>query len=508
MSNKGKRYTSQKPKLNIKKVIAVLFVFAVIIMAITGVVKLIKGDTKAEEKTVPNRYFAVYTNTKWGVINSKGETVIKPEYTEAIIIPDNSKDLFICTYDVDYTNNTYKTKVINSKNEEVIQGYDSVTALENFDNENNMWYENDVLLASKDGKYGLVDFKGKELLKCEYDEITTLKGVKSSLVTKKDNKLGLVDNIGATILENEYTKIVPVSDKYENGYIVTDNNKKVGVINRDKSTVIEIKYQDIKPLYANGNYVVKESGKWQITNSNGNVYLKDKFDDVVSINGDNVIVKNNNKYGIMTLNGDTKISAKYQNMSYLFDNEYIVELDNKYGVINIDGEELIKPTYESLVYRADAGFLEGTKSGEISSDFIDSNLEVKLSGILSEINTTNGYMRIRVGDDYKYYNLKFEEKTNKDVLTTNTLFLAKKDGKYGFVNKQGIVIVDYIYDDAREQNEYGFASVKKNGMWGCINYKGKQVMAPAYQLENNSLIEFIGKWHIGEDLNLNYYTDI
>ena len=53
MSNKGKRYTSQKPKLNIKKVIAVLFVFAVIIMAITGVVKLIKGDTKAEEKTVP-----------------------------------------------------------------------------------------------------------------------------------------------------------------------------------------------------------------------------------------------------------------------------------------------------------------------------------------------------------------------------------------------------------------------------------------------------------------------
>ena len=28
MSNKGKRYTSQKPKLNIKKVIAVLFVFA------------------------------------------------------------------------------------------------------------------------------------------------------------------------------------------------------------------------------------------------------------------------------------------------------------------------------------------------------------------------------------------------------------------------------------------------------------------------------------------------
>lgn len=48
------------------------------------------------------------------------------------------------------------------------------------------------------------------------------------------------------------------------------------------------------------------------------------------------------------------------------------------------------------------------------------------------------------------------------------------------MNKAGIVVVDYIYDDAREQNEYGFASVKKNGMWGCVNSKGKQVMTPAY----------------------------
>ncbi len=507
MSNKGKRYTSQKPKLNIKKVIAVIIVFAVIIMAIIGIIKILKGENKLEEKNVPNRYFAVYTNAKWGVINSKGETIIKAEYTEAIIIPDNSKDVFICTYDVDYTNNTYKTKVINSKNEEIITGYDAVTALENYDNENNLWYENDVLLALKNGKYGLVDFKGKELLKCEYDEITTLKGVKSSLLTKKEGKLGLVDNIGATILENEYSKIAPISDKYENGYIVTDSNKNVGVINRDKSTAVEIKYQDVKALYGNGNYVVKQNNTWQIVNSNGDTYLKGKFDDIVSINGENVIVKNNNKYGVMTLNGETKISAKYQDISYLFDNNYIVKESNKYGVVNISGEELIKPVYETLIYRADAGFLEGTKNGEINSYFIDSNLEVKLSGILSEINTSNGYMRIRIDDNYKYYNFKFEEKTNKDVLTTNTLFLDKKDEKYGFVNKDGIVVVDYIYDDAKEQNEYGFASVKKNGMWGCINYKGKQVIAPAYQLENNSIIEFISKWHIGEDLNLNYYTD-
>ena len=87
------------------------------------------------------------------------------------------------------------------------------------------------------------------------------------------------------------------------------------------------------------------------------------------------------------------------------------------------------------------------------------------------------------------------------------MFLSKKDNKYGFVNKDGIVMVDYIYDDATEQNEFGYASVKKDGLWGCVNSKGDVTISPAYSLENSILIEFIGKWHRGQDLNLNYYTD-
>ena len=44
-------------------------------------------------------------------------------------------------------------------------------------------------------------------------------------------------------------------------------------------------------------------------------------------------------------------------------------------------------------------------------------------------------MKVRVNDEYKYYNFKFETKKNTDLLTQNTLFLSKKDGKYGYVNK-------------------------------------------------------------------------
>ncbi len=507
MNSRGRRYEGGKPKLNLKKVFAVIIAFAVIIMAIIEISKLFSGKLGNENKTVATEYFPVYTNGKWGVINSKGETIIKPEYEEAIVIPDSTKDVFLCTYNVDYTENTYQTKVINSKENEIITGYETVQALENYDNNNNLWYETDVLLVKKDGKYGLVDFKGKQLLPCEYDSIETLKGVTKSYITKNNNKLGLVDNIGVIILENEYQKIEPVSDKYENGYIVTDNNKKMGVILRDKTQAVEVKYQDIKKIYGDSKYVVKEDGKWEIIDTEGKVYLKDKFDEVISINGENIIIKKDKKYGVITLEGKSKIKTEYNEIKYAFGENYIFEKDKKYGVINLSEETVLKPEYESLIYREEAGFFEGVKPNKAETEFIANDFTVKLTGILSEINTADGYMRVRTDGEYQYYNFKFEPKSNKELLTANTLFLDKKDGKYGYVNKDGIVVVDYIYDDAKEQNKFGYASVKKNGMWGCIDAKGKEVITPAYTLTNNTIIEFINKWHRGEDLNLNYYTD-
>ena len=111
-------------------------------------------------------------------------------------------------------------------------------------------------------------------------------------------------------------------------------------------------------------------------------------------------------------------------------------------------------------------------------------------------------------DTYKYYNFRFEEKTSQEILNGNTIFLSRnEEGKYGFVDKNGNVVVNYIYDDAREQNDYGYASVKQNGLWGSVDSQGRIAVAPSYNLDNNSLVEFIGKWHLGEDLNLYYFTD-
>ena len=43
-----------------------------------------------------------------------------------------------------------------------------------------------------------------------------------------------------------------------------------------------------------------------------------------------------------------------------------------------------------------------------NSKILNSNFETKIEGILSEINIEDGYMKIKQGEEYTYYNFKFE----------------------------------------------------------------------------------------------------
>ena len=200
------------------------------------------------------------------------------------------------------------------------------------------------------------------------------------------------------------------------------------------------------------------------------------------------------------------IKPEYQDLKELNAGILKAKKDNKYGIVDLENKEKIKFNYSDLYYEQSAGFYVA-EDEKYNSEILDTDLNVKLSGIISEINKDGGYMKLKINDEYKYYNFKFEEKDVKDVLSTNNLFVSKKDGKYGFIDRDGNVVVDYIYDEAQEQNKYGFAAVKKDDLWGAIDRKGKETISPKYKMKNYLVIDFIGKWHLGQDINMNYYCE-
>ena len=503
--SRGKRYSNDS-KLNYGKILAVIIAIAVIIMFGMAIKYLLAYDfTKNLGK---KEYFSLYSENKWGVINSYGETVIAPSYAEMIVIPDNTQDVFLCVYEVETETGTYKTKALDSKNKELFVEYDQVEALENYDKSQNVWYEENVLKVQNGEKYGLINLNGKLILNCEYDDIYTLKGIKNSLITKKGEQLGLVDTSGRIVLDNVYSEILPLGKNDIDGYITKNEQGKYGVLGTSGEQKLENKYEKIEQIVGNNLFVITQEGKQKLINSKGTIVLEDSFDEITQILKDSkgVVFKKDGLYGVMTIEGTVIIPNIYEDLKQL-DNGYIVaKKDARYGIIDNSNNEKLYFNYNYITYNKDLNIYIA-EDIDFKSSIIDENFEVKIIGILSEVNSNLKYIKMHINGEYKYYNLNFEEKTNIEILKGNTLFLSKKEEKYGYIDSDGNVVVDYIYDDATEQNKFGYVAVQKNGKWGALDREGQEVVKPTYSLDNNIIIDFIGKWHLGEDINMNYYCE-
>lgn len=487
---KGKRY--DEPKLNMKKVFGVIITIAVIIMIIISIKKILKSEIAPVVET-QDKYYTVYSNGKWGVINSQGQEVISTTKDEIIVVPNKEKAIFVNVYDVNEQTGEYKTSVMNEKNERLFTDYERVEVLENFDSKQNIWYENNVLRVYKNGKYGLIDLDGNTLLNCDYDEITTLKSVKENFVVKKNDKVGLVNSKGQEIIKTEYKDIKTLKEGYKNEYIIVDENGNSGVISTSGTIIVEPAYKEIKYLGNTEIYAVMLDNVWTLIKKNGEV-LNNTYN-YISAKGENVVVEKDGKYGIITTKGEEKIAPTYENLEYAFSVFYVAKQEGKTGVINIENEVIVPFEYTNMYYLEEKGILVGDLT-DTETVVFDNNLATKLKGIFV---FEEEYIKARIDGQNKYYNYRFEEKSNRDLLTKNTLFVSEKNGKYGFVNVSGDVVVDYIYDDAKEQNEAGYSAVKKDGKWGCIDKAGKLVLEPTVNLDNNLYTDFIGQWHLSND---------
>lgn len=502
---RGRRYEGRK--LNLKKVFAVIIAIVVVIMFVF-IIKGILSKDKKQTKISSKNYVAIFQDNKWGVMDSSGNIVIDPSYEEMITIPNSKNDVFLCIYDVNYDNGEYKTKVLNGKNQEIFTQYDQIEAISNKDASNHVWLEENVLKVKKDGKYGLIDLAGKELTSFEYDGIVAMEGIKNTLKVTKDGKVGVLDNAGKVLLQVQYIDVTNLGKDNKEGFIVQSESGKYGIVDYSNQIVLETKYDEIVKVYGNDKYVVKQAGKQVLVSKGGVELLNSGFDEIKEIlkNIDNgIIYTKNGKYGVMKTTGDITVAPNYDELKEAKSGLLIAKQNGKYGIIDIQMITKVEPVYSSISYNEKADLYIAEKE-DYSNDIIDNTFTIRQSGILVDFDDEKGYMELKQAEEYKYYNFKFEEKNITEIQTSNSLFKSKKDGKYGFVDKNGNIVVDYQYDDVTEQNSYGYAGIKKDGKWGSINNKGEIVQEPTYNLEDYLKIDFIGRWHLGKDINMNYYN--
>ena len=400
------------------------------------------------------------------------------------------------------------------------------------------------LLVKKDGLYGVVDSYGNVVVDIKYNSVKSDEFCSETegylrtgyIVTEKTNSgiiYGYIDYNGEMLVEPKYENITRALE-YQNEddiYLIFMERGKKGVI-KNKKVIIKARYQAINYYDQSDVFIVNKNGKYGFYDSEGNEILKTEFS-AYSIAGEYISVKkdenmllydlhgnlvNSNNYRSISETGnpayfiaqdehgyysiiskDTEIKNNYKNITYAFDNFFVFTTEEGFaGVLDLYSGIEVEAEYDYIIVLENANALEARKGTTV--DIYSKNIEKVLTmenGIVESIN--KDYIAINSDTELKYINSEGKIVENTEVYKDYKIYSYQaEDGKWGYKDVNGNVVVDCRYDLVTELNQYGFAGIYQEGKWGVIDASGKVVVVPSYEIDTYYLPSFMGKYLLQE----------
>lgn len=440
-------------------------------------------------------------NGKYGLINLSGKKITNPIYDDIQALEYKEGMLTVKQND--------KFGIININGDEIIKvKYDGIQADQYSLNENHNKKAGFIVsIKTNDGyKFGYINYKGKTLLETEYNEIARINYINDDesvyLVAFKNGQAGLFKN-KSKVLENEYEDI-----QFDNinNLLILQRNGKQGVSDLDGKKIIQLEYDNI---IITGNSINAQKGdEVTVFNSEGEKLKNSNFISVLETDNKNyfITIDKNENYGVIDKDDNVIIDNKYTFIDYLFDNYFVAQNEQKIGIVDDKGKEVIKFDYDVLQKIEGTDLIQGIKNENI--DLIDKNMKKILTMKNAQIDIKENYIKIYNSEDRKYLQYDGKEVSNINVIKEAKLFAKKSNNKWGFVDKNGNIKIQYTYDMVTELNEYGYAGIKLNGKWGVINSEGKIIQEPIYDLQELEP-QFIGKYYkVDLGYGENFYTKV
>ena len=333
------------------------------------------------------------------------------------------------------------TKVLNERKEEILTDYQNVEPIQLQNISSDLMYEKSVLKYEQDGKFGLIDFEGKEITKPIYESIDGLPYKEGELLVKQDGKYGVInikgnklvdikyDKItvdgyytsennykfagyiisnttdegyrygyinynGKLLLDSEYnelSRVIGIEDD-KNAYILCAKNGQYGITKNDEK-LIPNEYQSIEYDESNKLFTIEKSKKFGIANLDGNIIVPTEYNQI-DITG--IYLYAQNSQGITVYNSDgTQVNID-RNIAILntSNEKYKIRIDNsngtKYGVINDESEQVIEEKYNYIEYLFDNYFIASNEQSKLGVIDDDDNVKIELNNdALQKIEGTN-----------------------------------------------------------------------------------------------------------------------
>ncbi len=267
-------------------------------------------------------------------------------------------------------------------------------------------------------------------------------------------------------------------------------------------------------VHFDGSYFFSLNDKtWDIYNLYGRKMNPYPLQAVMPSQSQYIPVKRAGQWGLLDFSGKQIVSHVYDSIGVGFESSFPAKYVGSWGVINAFGTWLVQPTYFSIDKISDLLVGEGrgfrtllTSRGKslftTRNELRAGNESIEVFGKEGKgLITRDGlvifdpiYDQVRHLGDY-YVGHRPEGAVIKDGLGafvvrlddavqqvldySEGFFLVKKDGLYGFLDEKGRIRIANRYDSARRFNEK-MAPIKLIGKWGFIDQDERLVVQPQY----------------------------
>lgn len=425
-----------------------------------------------------------------------------------------------------------------------------VIAKPNYDEIKSFDYNEGLLLVRKDGKYGIININGVTVVKEEYDKIESdgyyeegeTKYKKSGFIVGKNDKYGYINRKAEKLLDEKYDQIDRIEnpDNGDDVYLVSFENGKAGFY-KNKEKVINHDYEDIGYDKNNKCLILQKDGKQGLADFSGNIQIDIKYDNIYisgkyinAQNSDNIdiydystkqkisyenvvginqtlsskysiAITNDDKFRILDNEKDELKDRKYEYLEYISDDYFVTYKNKKFGIINANGDKVVDYKYDSIQKIPNTNMVQAVMFNKNYIDIIKDD-KVVYSMKNAEIWLKDNYVIMNSDSERVYIDFEGNVIENTKLFENQLYAYENQSGKWGFINKNGDIIVECKYDFVTEFNKNGFAGIKQNGKWGVINSAGEIIVEPIYKIDSNNP-NFVGKYYeLDKGYGYNYYV--
>jgi hypothetical protein len=255
----------------------------------------------------------------------------------------------------------------------------------------------------------------------------------------------------------------------------------------DANCIFEMVY-----IFREGLCSVCLNGRWGAIDRTGNVVIDFKYDHLEMCHEGLMIAQYNGQKGFLDKKGNWAIEPAFENVGEFNARLAPVKKTGQNEVIYID--KTGRPVFTIKAKEA-GSFFDGLalyKAANNKCGYINTSgkIVIKAKYPVSEIQPgSDGLFRVGKHDFYNAEGnlvLSLENYDNVGVFSKG-LAPVSKNNKAGFVNKQGVLVIQPAFDEIGRApfNEMGLACVRIGSKWGFIDRTGKMVIAPKYDFAVN-----------------------